>query len=237
MNCQSAGIDTHGKRCPWFDIPTISCTWNAEEKGGDHCVYEVDMGINDAQLARAEQVGVPAWLKYKIEMVRQGIDRLRSLWSEEMYQEIHSALEIADRYRPGSPTYDSRNLVSLVGLNADIIHLHAHGTRISTMLGEARAMANTLDVQSKLMKNRKLKLIRDSYSSGYRRGRPTGTGMEVDVHNDQEFAQMLEDTSKAKEQSETLEMHYKGLVELVNALKYQITTLQEERKYVGRQPG
>jgi len=237
INCQSVGIDAQGKRCPWFDVATLSCTWDAEAKGGHHCVYEIDMGVNQENLAQVEHVDVPTWLVDKIEMVRKGVDRLRSLWAEEMYQEIHKALDISDKYRPGSPVYNAANLGHLPGINADIVHIHAIGMRISTMLGEARAMANTLEVQAKLMKNRKLKAIRDSYSVGYRRGKVTQSAMDIDVHNDPEYAQMLEDAAKAKEQSETLEMHYKGLVELVNALKYQITTLQEDRKYVGRQSG
>ena len=233
VNCQSVGIDAQGKKCPWFDIGTLSCTWDAETKDQPHCIYEIDMGVTSAGLAQVEHVEIPEWLKDKVMMVRQGVDRLRSLWSEQMYQEIHKALDIADKYRPGSPIYSSSNLIYLPGLNMDIVHLHALGTRIATMLGEARAMANTLEVQAKLLKNRKLKAIRESYGVGYRRGKITGAALDIDVHNDPEYAQMLEDAAKAKEQSETLEMHYKGLIELVNALKYQITTLQGEKKYVG----
>jgi hypothetical protein len=237
VNCQSVGIDAQGKKCGWFDMATLSCTWDAEAKSQPHCIYEIDMGVNQENLAQVEHVGVPDWLTQKIEMVRAGAERLRHLWAEEMYQEIHRALDISDKYRPGSPVYNAANLGYLPGINMDIVHIHAIGMRISTMLGEARAMANTLEVQRKLMKNRKLKAIRDSYAVGYRRGKITQGAMDIDVHNDPEYATMLEDTAKAKEQSETLEMHYKGLVELVNALKYQITTLQEEKKYGGRQSG
>lgn len=230
-NCQSVGVDTTGKACPWFDLHTLSCTWDAEEQGGDHCLFEIDIGITDEALARKEFIGVPLWIKDKIEMVRQGVDRLRSLWAEKMYQEILKALDITDKYRPGSPIYNSANLINLPGLNEDIVHIHAIGTRIATMLGEAGAMANTLEVQSRIMKNRKLKTIRDSYRSGLRRGKVTIANLDIDVMTDPEYIDMIENTAKAHEQEETLRMHYQGLVELVNALKYQITTLQDERKY------
>lgn len=237
ISCQSVGIDARGKKCPWFDVGTLSCTWDAEAKGGKHCVYEIDMGVTEDMLAAHEAVGLPQWVRDKIEMVRQGVSRLRSLWSEEMYQEIHKALDIADKYRPGSPVYNAANIGHLPNLNADIIHLHALGTRISTMLGEARAMANTLEVQAKILKHRKLKAVRESYRSGLRRGRATSANMEVDVMTDVEYVTVLEDAAKAKEQAETLEMHYKGMIELVNALKYQITTLQGEGRYANRQSG
>jgi hypothetical protein len=233
VDCQTAGTDTSGHRCIYWDSRTLSCEFTPKEDQ-QPCVYQLDPGFSDEDLERREEIGMPADIQQKIRQVRDGVARIDQLWTEEVFRSAGQALDIMAKYRPGDPKYLAVAVSTLPSLNTDIIHLTALGATISVMVGEAMARFKELDAFRSKMHADKYMAVKASYVAGLRRGKPTDKMMDYHVRVDSEYSAAVDATLKAERQALVLKAAYEGLIELVNALKYQISSLQEEYKYAGR---
>jgi hypothetical protein len=194
----------------------------------------MDPGFSDEELSHKEEIGVPPDIQQKIQQVRDGVERIDQLWTEEVFRSAAQALDIMAKYRPGDPKYIPAALTTLSSLNADIIHLTALGATISVMVGEAQARFKEMDAFRSKMHADKYMAVKASYMSGLRRGKPTEKILDYHVRADAEYTMAVDAVMKAERQALVLKAAYEGLIELVNALKYQITSLQDEYKYAGR---
>lgn len=224
-----------GKPCPHFNQQYLCCDYQPKE-GEAKCLYQMDPGIDDETLFQRESVPLDTRVQDKAEIVRKGVDRVSALWGEKIYDSVRVALHIASKYRPNSPQYISTAWDDARGLYEDMLQLGALAQHISTAVGDAEGIAKELEAHRKVMHGKKFHKIRESYRAGLRRGlgRITDTGVDFDVRRDPEYSQLVLDVAKAEQQASILRSHYEGLIELINAIKYQTQRIQGEYKYAGR---
>jgi len=229
IDCQIGGwipgqYDQMPRECPSFNKEQMRCGQN------ESCMYQIALEIGNEELASREHVETPTRLATKIELVKSGAERLKDLWSEALYQSVMEALDIAEKYRPGSPHYQPQALDDLNVLTADIVHMQAFGARIATMIGEADGMVEELDAWRHVMHGRKFRTVEESYTSGVRTGRVTDKVVEYTVRCDDEYSNLIMSVAQAKRQAKVLDRNWEGLKELVNVLKYRIQSLLAEKK-------
>jgi len=226
MDCQVVGRP-EGKPCAHFDQDTLSCGLPPD---GGPCIYQVESGITDEDLARREQVGIRPDVQQRIRGL-QSNEELRKALDFDMLRTVDAAMLIVDQYNPTSPQFASARLDSGNDISRDIVHLAAMGVRIATMVGEAKAIANTIGRERHLMHGRKFFEVRKSHRAGLRGGRATDKSIEYEVRCDPEYIELTMSEVLIKERVETLSELYSSMIELVNTLKYEIIGLREEAKH------
>lgn len=236
VNCQSAGTHPEGHPCAYFDQTFLACAYTPKE-GEPLCIYQVDPGFGEEDLERREQVGAPEDVALRARIVREGADRVRELWGQEIYDTIGQAMCLVARYQPGQPDYNPGNFLNLTTLSDDIVKMHAHGTFIATQVGNARADFKALEAWRSRLHAEKYMAVKESYAAGLRRGKITDKAIDYHCRVNGEYIEAVENTLRAERQVLVLEGFYEALIELVNSLKKKIETLLAELKYGTRSAG
>ena len=228
IDCQTAGTMENGNPCPHFDSQFLCCNYTPKNEQPT-CIYQIDHGITDNDLARREFVGSPEDVQQAIELVKSGDERLGFLYGAQVFKSVTDSLAIVDKYQPGGGVYHPSNLEDGRMMSVDIVHLAALGTHMSAVMGCAEADWKRLEAWRKQLYARKYIEIKRSYMIGLRRGKMTTSGVDQDVRCDPEYSECLENTLSAERQSLVLRGFYEAIIELVNALKRRVEALSNER--------
>lgn len=193
-------------------------------------MYQVESGITSKDLARREHVGIRPDVQQRIEGLRDN-EGLRKALDFDMLRAVDAAMVIVDKYNPTSPSFHPARMENGNEISHDIAHMAAMGVRISTMVGEAKAIASTIGRERHLMHGRKFFEVRKSHRAGLRGGRVTDKSVEYEVRCDPEYIELTMSEVLVKERMEILTALYASMLELINTLKYEIIGLREERKH------